>query len=188
MLIKEKHTQKGKIGWKNWFIKGLICIFFFFFWDAGMMYFHYYIYLKISFLTLFYALWSWLLVSFSYKAFHLLFVIVICISFRMGSWQYMTDMPYASVSLETTWKLMWMLHMGQNQLVSPDNLPPLEQCKAELKGEVLMATFLYKFFTIIFKKWVLILILLLISLSCKCFQENTFLLCILSHLLWMSQC
>lgn len=52
---------------------------------------------------------------------------------RMGSWQYMTDMPYASVSLETTWKLMWMLHMGQNQLVSPDNLPPLEQCKAELK-------------------------------------------------------
>lgn len=91
----------------------------------------------------------------------------------MGSWQYMTDMPYASVSLETTWKLMWMLHMGQNQLVSPDNLPPLEQCKAELKGEVLMATFLYKFFTIIFKKWVLILILLQITLSCKCFQENT---------------
>ncbi|XP_014790390.1 ectopic P granules protein 5 homolog [Octopus bimaculoides] len=52
---------------------------------------------------------------------------------RMGSWQYMTDMPYASVSLETTWKLMWMLHMGQNQSVLPDNLPSVEQCKAELK-------------------------------------------------------
>ncbi|GAB1606783.1 ectopic P granules protein 5 homolog, partial [Argonauta hians] len=52
---------------------------------------------------------------------------------RMGSWQYMTDMPYSSVSLDTTWKLMWMLHMGQNEYIFPENLPSVEQCKAELK-------------------------------------------------------
>uniref|UniRef100_A0A2C9JD30 Ectopic P granules protein 5 homolog n=1 Tax=Biomphalaria glabrata TaxID=6526 RepID=A0A2C9JD30_BIOGL len=51
---------------------------------------------------------------------------------RLGSWQFMADMPYTCVSMDSMWQLLWVLHQGEG--ISVDMLPPVETCKTYLKN------------------------------------------------------
>ena len=42
---------------------------------------------------------------------------------RLGAWQFMADMPYGSVSLLTTWKILWTLYHYQLKGHSIQNPP-----------------------------------------------------------------
>ncbi|BFZ08146.1 hypothetical protein BsWGS_11185 [Bradybaena similaris] len=48
---------------------------------------------------------------------------------KLGSWQFMADMPYTCVSVDSMWQLLWILHQGQGQVVNLDQLPPVNSCK-----------------------------------------------------------
>ncbi|XP_055883015.1 ectopic P granules protein 5 homolog isoform X1 [Biomphalaria glabrata] len=50
----------------------------------------------------------------------------------LGSWQFMADMPYTCVSMDSMWQLLWVLHQGEG--ISVDMLPPVETCKTYLKN------------------------------------------------------
>ncbi|GFR61870.1 ectopic P granules protein 5 homolog [Elysia marginata] len=52
---------------------------------------------------------------------------------KLGSWQFMADMPYTMVSLGSLWQLLWVLHQGQGQVVDLELLPSVEQCETYLK-------------------------------------------------------
>ncbi len=43
---------------------------------------------------------------------------IIIFSFRLGAWQFLADMPYDSVSMETVWKIFWNIYCKP----SPDSL------------------------------------------------------------------
>ncbi|CAG5120166.1 unnamed protein product, partial [Candidula unifasciata] len=47
----------------------------------------------------------------------------------LGSWQFMADMPYTCVSVDSMWQLLWILHQGHGQVVNLDQLPPVSACK-----------------------------------------------------------
>ncbi|CAL1544233.1 unnamed protein product, partial [Lymnaea stagnalis] len=51
---------------------------------------------------------------------------------KLGSWQFMADMPYTCVSLDSMWQLLWVLHQGQG--INLDHLPPVETCKSYLQN------------------------------------------------------
>lgn len=55
--------------------------------------------------------------------------------FRLGSWQFMADMPYTCVSVDSMWQLLWILHQGQDQVVNLDQLPPVKSCMEYMQGE-----------------------------------------------------
>ncbi|XP_063408193.1 ectopic P granules protein 5 homolog isoform X1 [Mytilus trossulus] len=48
---------------------------------------------------------------------------------KLGSWQFMTNTSYATVSRETMWKLLWLLHQGTNQNIDIDSLPTENKCR-----------------------------------------------------------
>lgn len=52
---------------------------------------------------------------------------------KLGSWQFMADMPYTMVSLGSLWQLLWVLHQGHGQVINLDLLPSVNQCEAYLK-------------------------------------------------------
>ncbi|XP_035829150.1 ectopic P granules protein 5 homolog isoform X2 [Aplysia californica] len=52
---------------------------------------------------------------------------------KLGSWQFMADMPYTCVSTDSMWQLLWVLHQGQGQVVNLDRLPPVQKCKEYLE-------------------------------------------------------
>lgn len=54
---------------------------------------------------------------------------------RLGSWQFMTDMPYTTVSKETMWLLLWSVHQGRGQKVTTTNVPSEEECRRFVAGE-----------------------------------------------------
>ncbi|XP_061187011.1 ectopic P granules protein 5 homolog [Saccostrea echinata] len=47
---------------------------------------------------------------------------------KLGSWQFMTDMPYSTVSKETMWLLLWSMHQGRGQKILTD-MPTEEECR-----------------------------------------------------------
>ncbi|XP_059161411.1 ectopic P granules protein 5 homolog [Physella acuta] len=51
---------------------------------------------------------------------------------KLGSWQFMADMPYTCVSIDSMWQLLWVLHQGEG--INLDMLPPVASCKSYLKG------------------------------------------------------
>ena len=51
--------------------------------------------------------------------------------YRLGSWQFMADMPYMCVSSGAMWQLSWVLHQSQGQVAA---LPDVSICKAYVKG------------------------------------------------------
>lgn len=50
----------------------------------------------------------------------------------------MTDMPYSTVSKETMWLLLWSMHQGRGQKVTPSNTPTEEECRRLVAGKYLM--------------------------------------------------
>jgi len=42
--------------------------------------------------------------------------------YRLGAWQFLADMPFASVSTETLWKLFWALHADVSKLDSVESI------------------------------------------------------------------
>ncbi|XP_071084165.1 ectopic P granules protein 5 homolog [Haliotis cracherodii] len=52
---------------------------------------------------------------------------------KLGSWQFMADMPYTCVSSDSMWQLLWVLHQGQSHTLNLDTLPPVEHCQGYLK-------------------------------------------------------
>ncbi|XP_064630038.1 ectopic P granules protein 5 homolog isoform X2 [Lineus longissimus] len=53
-------------------------------------------------------------------------------SSRLGSWQFMADMPYTCASIEMMWKLIWLMHRGK---IDPDVKVTKEMCLQMLKDE-----------------------------------------------------
>ena len=55
---------------------------------------------------------------------------------RLGSWQFMADMPYSCVSMTMMWKLVWLMHHGcKNKVVEIDQNMTMEQCVYDLDGK-----------------------------------------------------
>ncbi|ESO91450.1 hypothetical protein LOTGIDRAFT_228859, partial [Lottia gigantea] len=52
---------------------------------------------------------------------------------RLGSWQFMTNMPFTCVSSDCMWQLLWILHQGQGHELDLDCIPSVEECKTYLK-------------------------------------------------------
>ncbi|XP_021361330.1 ectopic P granules protein 5 homolog [Mizuhopecten yessoensis] len=48
---------------------------------------------------------------------------------RLGCWQFMTDMPYSTLSGEMAWQLVWLFHQGRGQTINLDALPSEEICR-----------------------------------------------------------
>ncbi|XP_060080983.1 ectopic P granules protein 5 homolog [Ylistrum balloti] len=48
---------------------------------------------------------------------------------RLGCWQFMTDMPYSTLSGEMAWQLVWLFHQGRGQTINPDTLPSEDICR-----------------------------------------------------------
>ncbi|XP_055999889.1 ectopic P granules protein 5 homolog isoform X2 [Ostrea edulis] len=48
---------------------------------------------------------------------------------KLGSWQFMTDMPYSTVTKETMWLLLWSMHQGRGQRVTEMSMPTEEECR-----------------------------------------------------------
>ncbi|XP_033730742.1 ectopic P granules protein 5 homolog, partial [Pecten maximus] len=48
---------------------------------------------------------------------------------RLGCWQFMTDMPYSTLSGEMAWQLVWLFHQGRGQTINLDALPSEELCR-----------------------------------------------------------
>lgn len=58
------------------------------------------------------------------------------LSFRLGSWQFMSDMPYKCVSMAMMWRLVWLMHQSyKDGTVDIDQYMTVEQCLADLDGE-----------------------------------------------------
>ena len=54
--------------------------------------------------------------------------------FRMGSWQFLADMPYRCVSMMMRWKLLWLLHHRTDDMGDLNfNVTP-ETCREAIKG------------------------------------------------------
>ncbi len=56
---------------------------------------------------------------------------------RLGSWQFLVDMPYRGVSLTMMWRLLWLMHYASHKdkkLESGDLLVSAEECLDNLKG------------------------------------------------------
>ena len=54
--------------------------------------------------------------------------------FRMGSWQYLAEMPYSCVSMMMRWKLLWLLHHNTDEMADLDFTLDSETCRAALQG------------------------------------------------------
>ena len=54
--------------------------------------------------------------------------------FRLGCWQFMTEMPYHTVTTEMSWQLLWLFHQDRNQQINVDNLPTEEVCHQVIGG------------------------------------------------------
>lgn len=52
---------------------------------------------------------------------------------KLGSWQFMADMPFTCLSAGSVWRLLWLLQQNQSQAVNLDTLPPVEKCKEDMK-------------------------------------------------------
>ncbi|KAK6177743.1 hypothetical protein SNE40_015786 [Patella caerulea] len=52
---------------------------------------------------------------------------------KLGSWQFMANMPFTCVSSNSMWQLLWILHQGQGQELDLDKMPTVEKCKEYLK-------------------------------------------------------
>ncbi|KAJ8314280.1 hypothetical protein KUTeg_008841 [Tegillarca granosa] len=48
---------------------------------------------------------------------------------KLGSWQFMTDMPFSTVSKATMWQLLWLLHQKHKQGFNLESLPTEEVCR-----------------------------------------------------------
>ncbi|CAH1788011.1 unnamed protein product [Owenia fusiformis] len=48
---------------------------------------------------------------------------------RLGSWQFMADMPYIGVSISMMWKLLWLLHRGYDVIEAMNQHVSIEECK-----------------------------------------------------------
>jgi hypothetical protein len=62
---------------------------------------------------------------------------------RLGSWQFLTDLPYWCISLDMMWRLLWLMHQGHHSTVDPNDSPQtqvkggkaLNYCRMLLEGE-----------------------------------------------------
>ena len=47
----------------------------------------------------------------------LLWYLIVCVLLhcRLGTWQFMTDMPYVSLSQLMMWRLLWYLHQPEDE-------------------------------------------------------------------------
>ncbi|XP_070191920.1 ectopic P granules protein 5 homolog [Littorina saxatilis] len=52
---------------------------------------------------------------------------------KLGSWQFMADMPFTCLSAGSIWRLLWLLQQGQGQPIDLHTLPPVEKCKEDMK-------------------------------------------------------
>ncbi|KAL4226903.1 Ectopic P granules protein 5 [Mactra antiquata] len=68
-----------------------------------------------------------------YDAFFLRAVNYIHISQRLGSWQFIADMPFDNVSKGTMWKILWLLHQGQGQSFDLGAIPSANVCMEFVK-------------------------------------------------------
>lgn len=68
--------------------------------------------------------------------------LVLC---RLGSWQFLTELPYEAASSQAIWRLLWLMHKGCCQFIAEDiddrqaaDLIPteldVEQCRQLLNG------------------------------------------------------
>ncbi|XP_052780180.1 ectopic P granules protein 5 homolog isoform X2 [Mya arenaria] len=70
-----------------------------------------------------------------YDAFFLRAVNLIHMSHRLGSWQYIADMPFNSISKGTMWRILWLLHQDGSHDQSHDTtfIPPAGECISFVK-------------------------------------------------------
>lgn len=52
---------------------------------------------------------------------------------RLGSWQYLADLPYRCVSSQMVWRLLWLMHHGYKHTDISISIP-IEQCRQILEG------------------------------------------------------
>ena len=58
------------------------------------------------------------------------------LSFRLGCWQFIADMPFSNVSKATMWKLLWLLHQSHGKLVDVSSIPPVGKCIQFIQGTI----------------------------------------------------
>lgn len=63
-----------------------------------------------------------------FDAFFLRAVNFIHMSQRLGSWQFIADMPFDNVSKDTMWKILWLLHQGHGQSFEICDIPSAQEC------------------------------------------------------------
>ncbi|XP_076447261.1 ectopic P granules protein 5 homolog [Babylonia areolata] len=52
---------------------------------------------------------------------------------KLGSWQFMANMPFTSLSSDSIWRLLWLLQQVHGQPVNFHTLPPVEKCREDMK-------------------------------------------------------
>ncbi|XP_064604344.1 ectopic P granules protein 5 homolog [Liolophura sinensis] len=60
---------------------------------------------------------------------------------KLGSWQFMADMPFIGVSMETMWRLLWILHQSSAPSLDLDRIPVMTTCMEYMKEPDNMAQF-----------------------------------------------
>ncbi|XP_060553082.1 ectopic P granules protein 5 homolog [Ruditapes philippinarum] len=63
-----------------------------------------------------------------YDAFFMRAVNFIHMSQRLGSWQFIADMPFGRISKETMWKILWLLHQGHGRSFEIHEIPSAQEC------------------------------------------------------------
>ncbi|XP_053378040.1 ectopic P granules protein 5 homolog isoform X2 [Mercenaria mercenaria] len=63
-----------------------------------------------------------------YDAFFMRAVNFIHMSQRLGSWQFIADMPFGKISKDTMWKILWLLHQGHGRSFEINEIPSAQEC------------------------------------------------------------
>ncbi|KAL8604118.1 hypothetical protein ACOMHN_047330 [Nucella lapillus] len=52
---------------------------------------------------------------------------------KLGSWQFMANMPFRALSSDSIWRLLWLLQQVHGQPVDFSTLPPVHKCRQDMK-------------------------------------------------------
>ncbi len=64
---------------------------------------------------------------------HLEILLLLFLS-RLGSWQFMADLPYNCVSMPMMWTLLWLMHHGYKDKCDVTSCCSEQQCQTDLQG------------------------------------------------------
>lgn len=63
--------------------------------------------------------------------------VCVCVD-RLGSWQFLTDLPYSGISMTMLWQLLIVMHQGcqrTGDMSDVDMDLTIEECQARLSGK-----------------------------------------------------